>query len=123
MGHDLSTLKPPFTYEALPPKDIVFRPLNQDEEMDGNRMMEVLSQHQQLKKYLHLIRDSPVYPAIYDSNRVLLSLPPIINGEHSKITLDTRDVFIESTATDLTKAVIVVNTVVAMFAEYCEKPF
>jgi len=121
--HDLSTLKPPFTYEALPPKDIWFRPLNQEEEMDGNRMMEVLSGHQQLKEYLKIIRDSPVYPVIYDSNRVVLSLPPIINGEHSKIRLETKDVFIECTATDLTKANITLNTVVAMFAEYCERPF
>jgi phenylalanyl-tRNA synthetase beta chain len=30
-------------------------------------------------------------------------MPPIINGEHSKITLDTKNVFIECTATDLTK--------------------
>jgi phenylalanyl-tRNA synthetase beta chain len=121
--HDLSTLTPPFTYEALPPKDILFKPLNQEEEMDGNRMMEVLSHHQQLKAYLPIIRDSPVYPVVYDSKRVVCSLPPIINGDHSKIRLDTKDVFIECTATDLTKCNIVVNTVVAMFAEYCEKPF
>lgn len=121
--HDLSTLKPPFTYEALPPKQIKFVPLNQTEEMDGNRMMEVLSTHQQLKAYLPIIRDSPVYPVIYDSNRVVLSLPPIINGEHSKIRLETKDVFIECTATDLTKAKIVLNTMVTMFAEYCSTPF
>jgi len=121
--HDLSTLKPPFTYEALPPKDIWFKPLNQEEEMDGNRMMEVLSTHQQLKAYLPIIRDSPVYPVIHDSNRVVLSLPPIINGDHSKIRMETRDVFIECTATDHTKANIVLNTVVAMFGEYCTKPF
>mmetsp|Transcript_12417 Transcript_12417/g.23392 ORF Transcript_12417/g.23392 Transcript_12417/m.23392 type:complete len:637 (+) Transcript_12417:104-2014(+) len=121
--HDLDTLKPPFTYEALPPKDIWFRPLNQDKEMDGNGMMEVLSQHQQLKAYLPLIRDSPVYPVIYDSNRVVLSLPPIINGDHSKIKLSTKDVFIECTATDFTKANIVLNTVVAMFSEYSTTPF
>lgn len=30
--HDLSTLKPPFTYEALPPQEIRFTPLNQTEE-------------------------------------------------------------------------------------------
>lgn len=121
--HDLSTLKPPFTYEALPPKEILFTPLNQTEEMDGNRMMEVLSAHQQLKTYLPIIRDSPVYPVIYDCNRVVLSLPPIINGEHSKIKLETKDVFIECTATDLTKANVVLNTVVTMFAEYCKEPF
>lgn len=38
------------------------------------------------------------------------SLPPIINGAHSAISLETRDVFIECTATDLTKAKVVLNT-------------
>merc|ERR1719450_1983016 len=121
--HDLDTLKPPFSYEALPPKDIKFVPLNQTEEMDGNKLMEVFSTHQQLKAYLPIIRDSPVYPVIYDSKRTVLSLPPIINGEHSKIRLDTKDVFIECTAKDLTKANIVLNTVVTMFAEHCSQQF
>ena len=31
--------------------------------------------------------------------------------------------FIECTATDLTKAKVVLNTIVCMFAEYCTKPF
>jgi phenylalanyl-tRNA synthetase beta chain len=53
----------------------------------------------------------------------VLSLPPIINGSPSKITLDTRNVFIECTATDLTKANIVLDTVVCMFSQYCAVPF
>merc|ERR1719486_1407310 len=121
--HDLSTLSAPCTYEALPPKDIVFVPLGQTEKMDCNKMFEVLSQHQQLKTYLPIIKDSPIYPVIYDSKRVVLSQPPIINSEHSKITLDTKDVLIECTATDLTKANITLNTVCPMFAEYCTAPF
>jgi phenylalanyl-tRNA synthetase beta chain len=52
-----------------------------------------------------------------------LSLPPIINGDISKITLDTKNVFIECTATDLTKAHIVLDTIVTMFSEYCAQPF
>lgn len=121
--HDLSTLEAPFTYEALPPKDIVFRPLGQEEEMDANKMFDVLKEHQQLKAYLPIIKDSPVYPVIYDSKRRVLSQPPIINGEHSKIKLSTKDVLIECTATDLTKANITLNTMLAMFGEYCEVPF
>jgi phenylalanyl-tRNA synthetase beta chain len=38
--HDLDTVKGPFTYEALAPKDIKFIPLNQTQEMDGNSLME-----------------------------------------------------------------------------------
>lgn len=37
--HDLDTIKGPFTYEALPPKDIRFVPLNQTKEMDGEELM------------------------------------------------------------------------------------
>lgn len=64
-----------------------------------------------------------MYPVIYDSNRTVLSLPPIINGEHSKITLNTKNVFIECTATDRTKAYIVLNMIVCAFSQYCEQPF
>jgi phenylalanyl-tRNA synthetase beta chain len=76
-----------------------------------------------LKKYLYIIKDSPVYPVVYDANRVVMSLPPIINGDHSKITLNTRDVFIEVTATDLTKAEIVLNVMCTMFSEYSDECF
>lgn len=44
-----------------------------------------------------------MYPIITDSNGRVLSMPPIINGDHSKIKLTTKNVFIECTATDLTK--------------------
>ena len=70
-----------------------------------------------------IIRDSPVYPIIYDSNRVVASMPPIINGDHSKITLNTRNILIEVTGTDETKLGIVLNIVATMFSEYCEEPY
>lgn len=60
---------------------------------------------------------------IYDSNRIVCSLPPIINGDHSKITLNTRNVFIEITATDKTKVEVVNNILVSMFSQYTEEPF
>ena len=50
-------------------------------------------------------------------------MPPIINSDHSKITLNTKNVFIDVTATDQTKLDIVVNIVATMFSEYCEEPF
>ncbi|RIB10673.1 beta subunit of phenylalanyl-tRNA synthetase [Gigaspora rosea] len=121
--HDFDTIKGPFTYEALPPKEIKFTPLNQTKELDGEELMNFYSTDKHLGKFLHIICDSPVYPVIYDANRKVCSLPPIINGDLSKITLNTKNVFIECTATDLTKAKIVLNTVVTMFSEYCEQPF
>jgi phenylalanyl-tRNA synthetase beta chain len=50
-------------------------------------------------------------------------MPPVINSEHSKITLNTRNVFIDVTATDFTKLNIVVNMVSTMFSEYCVEPY
>ena len=40
-----------------------------------------------------------------------------------QITLDTRDIFIEVTATDLAKAHIVAATVATMFSQYCSVPY
>lgn len=121
--HDLDTLKGPFTYEALPPKDINFIPLNQTKKMNGEELMQFYENDKHLGKFLHIIRDSPVYPVIYDSQRTVCSLPPIINGDHSKITLNTRNVFMEITATDRTKLEIVNNIMVSMFSQYCAEPF
>ncbi|KAJ8606347.1 hypothetical protein MRB53_041016 [Persea americana] len=101
--HDLDTIEGPFTYEALPPEQIEFAPLNQTKTMNANEMMAFYEKDKHLGRYLHIIRDSPVYPIIYDKNRTVLSMPPIINSNHSKITLETRNVFIDITATDKTK--------------------
>ncbi|KAI1427244.1 phenylalanyl-tRNA synthetase [Xylaria sp. FL1777] len=121
--HDLDTLQGPFTYEARRPEDIRFAPLNQQKEMDGNELMAHLDNDKHLSRYLHIIRDAPRYPVIYDSKEIVCSLPPIINGDHSKITLNTTNVFIELTATDRTKLEIICNAMVTMFAEYCSEPF
>ncbi|PWN47386.1 putative FRS1-phenylalanyl-tRNA synthetase, beta subunit, cytosolic [Violaceomyces palustris] len=121
--HDLDTIEAPFSYEALPPKEIKFAPLNKTEEYDASQLMELYQTDKHLSRYLHIIKDSPVYPIIYDQKRRVLSMPPIINSDHSKITLETRNVFIDTTATDETKLGIVINIIVAMFSQYCQEPF
>ena len=121
--HDLNTVKGPFTYEAHPPEDIKYTPLKQTREFNAAELMEHYKSDQKLKHFLHIIDGSVVFPVIYDAERTVLSLPPIINGAHSAISLDTTDVFIECTATDLNKAKIVLNTVVTMFSEYSANKF
>lgn len=121
--HDLDSVEGPFIYDARPPSDIKFKPLNQTKEYTGHEIMELYSNHAQLKQYLPIIRESSVYPVIYDSKGRVLSLPPIINGDHSKITLNTKNVLIECTATDLTKAKVVLDTLVCMFSAYCEEQY
>lgn len=117
--HDLDTLTGPFTYEALAPEKISFVPLNQDSLVDGFGMMSLYETDNKLKKFLPIIRDSPVYPVVYDSARRVMSVPPIINSDHSKISLGTKNVFIEITATDETKALVALNTITIEFSQYC----
>jgi phenylalanyl-tRNA synthetase beta chain len=138
--HDLDTLQGPFTYEALPPEQIEFVPLNQSKKMNAVELMkfyevtalvekvllrcaDCFQNDKHLNRYLHIIRDSSVYPVIYDSNRTVCSLPPIINGDHSKISTKTKNVFIEITAVDKTKVEVVNNILVAMFSQYTEDQF
>ncbi|KAL2912595.1 phenylalanine--tRNA ligase subunit beta [Polyrhizophydium stewartii] len=121
--HDLDTIEGPFKYDARVPKDIVFAPLNQTKVMNGDEVMTFYESDRKLNKFLHIIRDKPRYPVVLDAKDRVLSLPPIINSDHSKIKLTTKNVFIECTATDLTKAKIVLNTVVAMFSYYCKDQF
>eukprot|EP00727_Mastigamoeba_balamuthi_P000842 m51a1_g10755 putative phenylalanine--trna ligase beta subunit (600) ;mRNA; f:382544-385979 len=122
--HDLDAVQAPFAYEARKPSDIKFVPLRGSETaVDGAQLMQVLEADQALRDYLPLIRERPLYPAVYDARGEVMSLPPIINGSYSKISLDTRNVFIEVTATDFTKANIVLNTVACLFSEYCNPQF
>jgi len=121
--HDLDTITAPFRYEAKPPKDIKFVPLNKTQAYTAEELMTVYESERHLAKYLPIIRDSPVYPIIYDKEDRVLSFPPIINSERSKITVNTRNIFIDLTATDQTKLSIVTNIIATMFSEYCEEPF
>ncbi|CDZ98765.1 phenylalanyl-trna synthetase subunit beta [Phaffia rhodozyma] len=121
--HDLDKLTPPFRYEAQAPKDIKFVPLNKDKEYTAEELMTLYETDRHLGKYLPIIKDSPVYPIIYDAEDRVLSMPPIINSEHSKITLNTRNVFIDMAAADPTKLEIVASIMSTMFSEYCETPY
>lgn len=122
--HDLDKIKgPAFVYTAQKPSDINFVPLNQTKKINGAELISFYEPDRKLSKFLHIIKDSPVYPVVYDAEGRVLSLPPIINGDHSKISLDTKNIFIECTATEEVKARHVLNILVGMFSQYCEKPF
>ena len=121
--HDLDTVTAPFTYDAQAPEDIVFAPLNSSEVVNGAQLFANLEKDLKLGKFLNIIRHFPRYPVIRDAQGRVLSLPPIINGDHSKISLATRNVLIEVTATDANKAHVVLSTIVAMFSQYCAEPF
>ncbi|XP_039167869.1 phenylalanine--tRNA ligase beta subunit, cytoplasmic-like isoform X2 [Eucalyptus grandis] len=67
--HDLDTLEGPFSYEALPPSGISFVPLKQVKNFKADEVMEFYRSDLKLKKFLHIVENSPVFPIIYDSKR------------------------------------------------------
>ncbi|XP_042451906.1 phenylalanine--tRNA ligase beta subunit, cytoplasmic-like isoform X1 [Zingiber officinale] len=67
--HDLDTIEGPFSYEALPPQEINFVPLKQEKIFRVDELLEYYKSDIKLKKFLHIIENSPVYPVIYDRNR------------------------------------------------------
>lgn len=122
--HDLDRVEgTKLTYSAQLPQNIRFVPLGRTEEVDAVELMSIYENDAQLRKYVPIIRDRPKYPVIVDESDQVLSLPPIINGDRTKVSLDTRNMLIECTATDQTKASIVLNILVAAFSKYCEQPF
>lgn len=122
--HDLAKMKgTTVRYQGRKPENIKFRPLNQQKEMAGPELLEFYRNDRNLAKFVPLIDQSPVLPLFVDEADTVLSLPPLINSDHTKITLETKDIFFDLTATDETKLDIVLNQMVTMFAQYAEKPF
>ena len=121
--HDLDQVTGSIVYDAKKPEDIKFVALKQTEQMTAAQLMSLYAAHPKMKSYPPILQDKPLYPVFYDELGTVLSFPPIINSEHTKITLSTKNVFIEITATDKTKASLVLDTLVAMFSEYCARKF
>ena len=94
--HDLARITPPFRYLASP-RDRGFVPLDCDQEMT---MEEMLGEHPKGRAYAHLVRDAPRFPLIVDAQDRVLSFPPIINGELTRVSTATTDVLLDCTGTD-----------------------
>jgi len=95
--HNLDAVEPPFTYLAETPENINFVPLNETEEMNG---YEILRKIPKGRDYAHVISDFDSYPLLVDKNGDVLSLPPIINGDLTRVDMDTKNLFFDVTGTD-----------------------
>jgi len=110
--HDMGNLTPPFKYIAQDP-DFKFTPLDFTEPLS---MRDILLKHPKGVKFANLLEKFEKYPLILDANNNVLSFPPIINGELTKVTQRTTDLFIEVTGLDPAVS-IALNIVVASLAE------
>lgn len=121
--HDLDKIKAPFKYCARPRSSFSFTPLGKTQSYSGSDLLKLYETDFHLKNYLHIVEHSEVIPLILDADDRILSMPPIINSEFSKIDLNTKNVFIEITATDKTKALMALNVIVSSFSLFSEQKF
>jgi phenylalanyl-tRNA synthetase beta chain len=113
--HDFDKIVSPLLYKDVTEQKFV--PLNMSEEMT---IRDILEKHPKGVDYAHLVKD--VYPMLYDKEGVL-SFPPIINSERTKVTENTTSLFIDVTGTDEKAVNQALNILVCNIAERCGKIF
>ncbi|MEE1135224.1 MAG: phenylalanine--tRNA ligase subunit beta [Methanobrevibacter sp.] len=112
--HNADVVNAPFKYIATPKDANAFVPLEKDNEMTPD---EILTEHDKGKDYAHLIENFDKYPLILDKDDQVLSMPPIINGELTKIKEDTHNIIVDVTGTDERAVNQALNIICSSFAE------
>ena len=112
--HNADVVEGPFKYIATPKDANAFVPLEKDTEMTPN---EILTEHDKGKDYAHLIEDFDKYPLILDKDDNVLSMPPIINGELTKLKEETHNIIVDVTGTDERAVNQALNIICSSFAE------
>ncbi len=107
--HDLSRVDPPFRYTV---SETPFVPL---ELSDLLTPAEILRIHPKGKEYAHLVGDH--HPLILDNRDRVLSFPPIINGELTRVTNTTIDLFIDVTGREMKAIQDCLNIIVAALSD------
>jgi len=112
--HNLDAVEPPFSYVTCAPNEIRFVPLDKTEEMTPQ---EVLEKHEKGMAYKSEVDWASRYPLIVDRKGQVLSFPPIINGELTRVVDDTRNLFIDVTGTELNAISRSLNVLVTALAD------
>jgi phenylalanyl-tRNA synthetase beta chain len=112
--HNLDHVEPPFTYTTGDPTTSKFVPLEKTTEMT---LKEILESHEKGKAYRHLVDWAPRYPLLIDKKGRVLSMPPIINGELTRVNSLTRNLFIDVTGPDVNAVAKSMNVLVTALAD------
>jgi len=113
--YDLATITPPITYRTLDPDKEPFVPLG----MPGRKMSgrQILEAHPKGMAYAELLADHKRYPVLIDSKDQVLSMPPIINSDETKLKQGTTRVFIDVTGISRAAVTKSLDTLVCSLVE------
>ena len=105
----------PVRYGPERPEKIRFVPLGYNVEMDGPT---ILKEHEKGLEFGSIIAHHKKWPLLYDSKGQVLSLPPIINSNDlGRMTMDTKNLFVEVTGTHLPTVHQALNIITTSLAE------
>ncbi len=87
----------PLSYAVAEPDEVRFVPLGFEEKMS---LAEILVRHPKGVEYGNIVKGHSVYPILLDSERKVLSFPPVINSNDlGRVTEETGDLLVEVTGT------------------------
>ena len=113
--YPLEHIKPPIYFKALHPEEIRFKPLDLNKDLTGSQILAI---HPTGREYGHLLEGKDKYPIFMDSKMNIMSMPPIINSNTvGKITLTTRDVFVECSGFEFDYLHTCLNMIVTALAD------
>ncbi|ODS42481.1 MAG: phenylalanine--tRNA ligase subunit beta [Candidatus Altiarchaeales archaeon IMC4] len=112
--HDMDKINGPFVYTAVKPEDIGFVPLDMKEKMT---LKQILASHPKGRDFAHILEGAKKYPVILDAEGGMVSFPPIINAEKTRVTENSTNLFIEVTGTQQLPVDQALNIVAASIAE------
>lgn len=111
--HDLDKVKGPFSYVAAE-RSTTFVPLDYEVPMT---MDQILVEHPKGKAYAKIVEDLPLFPLIHDAEGNVCSFPPIINGELTRVTEDTRNILLDVTGIEPRAVMVAVNIICTAMVE------
>jgi len=118
--YDISKVTPPFTYKAVAPNSVSFVPLDLPSELT---LGQILDEHPKGREYAFILQDNKSYPLLVDSEGKVLSFPPIINSEQTRVEPGTSQLFIDITGTDLAAVSQALNILTCAFIDRDSKVY
>ena len=110
--HNLDTIEFPLDYTTRP-GNMSFTPLDHSSSLT---LSEVLEKTESGKKFRELLLGS-IYPVLMDSRGNLLSFPPVINAEYTRIKGGVKNLLVEVTGVDKTTVDKVLANIAATLAD------
>ncbi|MCK4850020.1 MAG: phenylalanine--tRNA ligase subunit beta [Phycisphaerae bacterium] len=112
-----------FSYRTVGPSELSFVPLGMDEQEPANKMTpgQVLEKHPKGVAFAHLLAGFDRYPLLADEQGVVMSMPPIINSQATRVRKETKNFFMDVTGTGQRVVNRALNIMVCDLMELCPK--